>query len=110
MTKMTQSEEDEAGDKGRLIISEIVRWCMIVLPLYLSVWRYARFKGYTEFIPDIDCSVTNNQTGDVSAECMNQYWGIFTAIVVGGTLIVYIPLKCIGSHTVIKDARYSYGW
>ncbi len=107
---MTPVNEIDDGDMWRLIISEIVRYCAMILPLYLSGWRYAHFKGHTEFIPDTNCTFVDGQTGVVSAECMGQYWGIVTAIIVGGTLVIYIPLKFLFAKTVLKDARYIYGW
>ena len=62
------------------MVTEFLRWVVIIVPIYLSVWRYATLRGYTVFIPGEE-------------DLHTQFWGVVTALVLGGTLVLYVPIK-----------------
>jgi len=65
-----------------IFLTELARWLVIVIPIYLSLWRYTIYKGYTIIIPEADEQA--------------QFWGMMTAFILGGTLVIYLPVKAIG--------------
>ena len=80
-----------------LIITEIIRWLVIVTPIYLSVWRYATLKGYTVFINGHDVHT--------------QFWGMVTLFVILGTLLLYVPMKILAiayrfSHGMFEQMKW----
>lgn len=74
---------------------EFVRWAVIVVVIYLSVWQYCTYAGYTVFVAN---SSDSNQ---------GQFWGVFTAIMIGITIVFYIPYRVIAIKTQEKYRFFS---
>lgn len=80
-----------------LVITEIIRWVVMVVPLYLCIWQYTKYRGYTIFISSADEKV--------------QFWALASAVIAGMSLFVYLPMKVAGmrfriSRNMIKDHRW----
>ena len=104
-----QVAEDTRGrvDRGSVSLApvrrilkaaEFVRWAVIVVALYLSVWQYCSIVGYTLFVENVDVYV--------------QFWIIFTIIVVILSLALYLPWRCVSyrwrhrMHAFLHDERW----
>ena len=62
-----------------LIVTEVLRWIVVIVPTFLCVWRYAEITGYTVFIS--------------SMHVKDQFWLVTSLIIFGVSLLVYLPLK-----------------
>jgi len=85
-------------DTLTLVMTELVRWSIIVLVIYLSVWQYCSIVGYTVFV-------------SYSTSLYGQFWGVFTAIIVGITLVIYLPWRYLAikyryRHHITMDERW----
>lgn len=83
-----------------LIGTELVRWSVVVAVIYLSVWQYCSVAGYTEFVP-----------GGSPLGVAEQFWAVFSAIMAGLSLVVYLPWRILSirlRHTfnIIRDERW----
>jgi hypothetical protein len=82
-----------------LVVTELTRWAVIVTAIYLSVWQYCTQVGYTVFVPNSSVGV------------QGQFWGIFTAIIAGISLLFYLPWRIasirfrIQNH-ITRDERW----
>lgn len=79
------------------VVTEVVRWAIIILVIYLSVWQYSSVHGYAIFVP--------------GADLLAQFWGVFTAIMVGISLVVYLPWRILSvklrqKYNIIRDERW----
>ena len=93
----------------KFLFTEVVRYIAMLIPICAGIWRYVDFGGYTEFVTSTNCT-PSAETGEVSRDCLVQFWGIVAAIIVAVTLLLYTPLKVMFARTALKDARYTYGW
>ena len=71
-----------------LITVEILRWVVLVAPLYLAVWRYSELLGYTIFISGVSERA--------------QFWGVVSVIIIGGSLVVFLPIKIYTTRYQLK--------
>jgi len=82
-----------------LVVTEVLKWFAIVAGLYLCVWQYTSILGtYAVFI-----SSSTNPAG--------QFWGIFTVIIVGISLVLYLPCRIFSvqlrsRHRYFRDERW----
>ena len=72
----------------KLIVTEVVRYLAILLPLSLAVWRAS---NYTE-----------------NTLALRVVW--ISLMIAGGTLVCYLPLKCLCKQKFLEKAREGYGW
>ena len=84
-------------NKPTLVVTELVRWGIVVLMIYLSVWQYCYYAGYTIFISN--------------SPVVGQFWGIFTAIIVGISLVLYLPWRILAikyrqKYHLSRDERW----
>ena len=82
-----------------LVVTELVRWAVAVAVVYLTVWQYCETVGYTVF-------VANSSIGVVG-----QFWGVFSAIMVGISLVFYLPLRLLSikvrsKYNIMTDERW----
>lgn len=83
-----------------LVVTELVRWAVIVLVIYLNVWQYCVVAGYTIFVPDSSVGVPA------------QFWGVFTGIMVGVSVCFYLPWRLLAlklrlKYNLLRDERWS---
>ena len=83
-----------------LIVTELLKWFAIVAALYLSVWRYcAQLGRFPVFVQG-------------AASPAGQFWGVFTAIMVGVSLLLYVPWRLVArrlrnKYRCVRDERWS---
>lgn len=96
-----------------LAATELIKWLVIMASIFLSVWQYRDIRDAAA-----DGAAANGTKGGY-AECgfgegntVAEFWGIFTGIMLGISLLLYLPwrfmaIKMRFRFYVFRDERWS---
>lgn len=92
-----------------LTATEFVKWLAIIGALYLSVWQYCKIRtpGTNSTVEPAEYAQCSFGTGG----SVGQFWGVFTGIVMGISLLLYLPwrvyaIKMRFRYRIFKDERW----
>lgn len=82
---------------ANLILVEILRWAIIITPLYLSAWRWAEIGGYPSYV-----NTTMTNLGESSTFLAVTGLGLLLV-----SVVVYLPLKMLVIRYRMRNKIFS---
>lgn len=102
-----------------IIVTEVIKWLVILTAIYLGVWQYCDMTDPDDVISGgNETSTPSGQAMDSYAKCslgeaktIGQFWGAFSGIIAGISIALYLPwrifaIKLRFKHYIFRDERW----